>query len=93
MRRPILGSCTRMTTSSEPPDPSVQPEAAGMTLQTDEAKAMVAEIKADNAAMRVNDEIAEVQAEATEEQAKLLNEVTEQVVEELQERQEAAEQA
>ena len=51
-----------------------------------EAQATVAEIKADNAAMRVNDEIAEVKAEATEEQAKLLNEVTEQVVEEMQER-------
>ncbi len=65
----------------------------GTSMLPAEAQATVAEIKADNAAMKVNDEIAVVQAEATEEQAKLLNEVTEQVVEELQERQEAAEQA
>lgn len=80
-----------MTTSSEHPVPSTQAEAAGTSLLPEEAQATVAEIKADNAAMRVADEIAEVQAEATEEQAKLLDQVTEEVVEELQERQNAAE--
>jgi hypothetical protein len=82
-----------MTTSNEHQEPSTQADRVGTSMLPAEAQATVAEIKADNAAMRVNDEIAEVKAEATEEQAKLLNEVTEQVVEELQERQEAAEQA
>jgi hypothetical protein len=80
-----------MTTSNEHPDASAQADAAGTSLLPEEARAAVAEIKADNAALKVADQIAEVQAEATEEQAKLLNQVTEEVVEELQERQQAAE--
>ena len=80
-----------MTTSSEHPVPSAQAQVPGTSLLPEEAQATVAEIKADNAAMRVADEIAEVQAEATEEQAKLLDQMTEEVVEELQERQNAAE--
>ena len=85
MRRPILGSCPRMTTSSEQTDPSAQPEPAGMNLQTDEAKATVAEIKAENAALKETDRAAEAQAEAAAEQAKQLAEVTEEVLEELKE--------
>lgn len=52
-----------------------------------EAQATVAEIKADNAALKFDEQMAEMQAEATEEQAKLLDRVTEEVLEELQDRQ------
>jgi hypothetical protein len=79
-----------MTTSSEHPDPSVQPEPAGMTLQTDEAKAMVAEIKAENEELKEAEQAAEVEAEAAAEQAKQLTQVTEEVLEELQEMREGA---
>jgi len=74
-----------MTISSEQADPSAQPEPAGMDLQTDEAKATVAEIKAENEALKETDRAAEVQAEAAAEQAKQLAEVTEEVLEELKE--------
>jgi hypothetical protein len=79
-----------MTTSSEHPDASAQADAAATSLLPEDAQAAVAEIKADNAALKVADQIAEVQAEATEEQAKLLNQMTGEVVGELQERQQAA---
>jgi hypothetical protein len=72
-----------MTTVSEQPDSSAQAGPAGMSLQTDEAKAMVAEIKADNAALREADEVAEAQAEAVVEQAQQLDEAVEEVLEEL----------
>jgi hypothetical protein len=85
VRRPILGSCPRMTTSSEQTGPSAQPGPAGMNLQTDEAKATVAEIKAENQALKETDRAAEAQAEAAAEQAKQLAEVTEEVLEELKE--------
>lgn len=90
MSGPIVGTWTRMTTSSEYPVPPAQPEDAGMTLQTDEAKAMVEEIKAENEALKEADLAAEAQAEAAAEQAKQLNQVTEEVLEELKEMKEGA---
>lgn len=81
----MLGSCSCMTTSSEQTDPSAQPEPAGMNLQTDEAKSTVAEIKAENVALKETDRAAEAQAEAAAEQAKQLAEVTGEVLEELKE--------
>ena len=57
----------------------------GTNLLPDQAKAAVEEIKAENAALEEADQIAEAQAKATEERAKLLTEVTEEVLEELQE--------
>jgi hypothetical protein len=56
-----------------------------MSLQTDEAKATVEEIKAENAALKKADLAAEAQAEAVVEQAKQLDEVTEEVLEKLKE--------
>jgi hypothetical protein len=61
-----------------------QPEPAGMTLQTDEAKATVAEIEADNEALEEAYQEAEADAEATAEQAHQLAQATEDVLEELQ---------
>jgi predicted nuclease with TOPRIM domain len=82
-----------MTTSNERPDPSAQTEAAGMTLQTEEAKATVAEITAENAALKEANQAAEAQAEATTEQVKQMAQATGKVLEELQEMKEGAEQA
>jgi hypothetical protein len=76
-----------MTTSNDHQEPSGQADPAGSASLPPEAQAAVAEIKADNAALKLDEHIAEVQAEATEEQAKLLDQVTEEVLEELQERQ------
>jgi hypothetical protein len=56
-----------------------------MSLQTDEAKATVEEIKAENAALKKADLAAEAQAEAVVEQAKQLDEVTEEVLEKVKE--------
>jgi hypothetical protein len=78
-----------MTTSNDHQEPSGQADPAGSVSLPPEAQAAVAEIKADNAALKLDEQIAEVQAEATEEQAKLLDQVTEEVLEELQERQAA----
>jgi hypothetical protein len=81
-----------MTTSDDHQVPSAQADTRGAAIPPEDARAAVAEIKADNAALKAADQIAEVQAEATEEQAKLLDQVTEEVLEvleELQERQEA----
>jgi hypothetical protein len=72
-----------MTTSSEHADPSAQAEPAGMSLQTDEAKVTVEEIKAENEALKEADRAAEAQAGAAAEQAKQLAQVTEEVLEEL----------
>jgi multidrug efflux pump subunit AcrA (membrane-fusion protein) len=77
-------------TSSEHADPSAQPEPAGLSLQTDEAKATVAEIKAENAALKEADREAEAQAEAAAEQARRLAQVTEEVLEELRDSKEGA---
>jgi hypothetical protein len=74
-----------MTTSSEHADPSAQAEPAGMSLQTDEAKTTVEEIKAENEALKEADRAAEAQAGAAAEQAKQLAQVTEEVLEELKE--------
>ncbi len=74
-----------MTTSSEHADPSAQAEPAGMSLQTDEAKATVEEIKAENEALKKADRAAEAQAGAAAGQAKQLAQVTEEVLEELKE--------
>jgi hypothetical protein len=70
-----------------------QPEAAGTEKLPEEARATVAEIKADNAALKAAEQMAEVQAEAVGEQAKLLNQVAEEVLEELQDKDEGAGQA
>jgi hypothetical protein len=67
-----------MSTTREHGDQAAEP--AGMTLQTDEAKATVAEIEADNEAL----EEAEADAEATAEQAHQLAQATEDVLEDLQ---------
>jgi hypothetical protein len=75
-----------MTTSSEHVDLSAQPEAAGTSLLSDQARATVEEIKSENAALEEADQVAEAQAEATAEQAKQLAEVTEEVLEELKDR-------
>lgn len=72
-----------MTTPSEYADPSAQPEPASLSLQSDEAKATVAGIKAENAALEEADRAAEAQAGAAAEQARQLAEVTEEVLEEL----------
>lgn len=75
-----------MTTSSEHADLSAQAAQAGMGLQTDEAKVMVEEIKAENVALKKADVAAEAQAEAVVEQAKQLAEMAEEVLAELKER-------
>jgi hypothetical protein len=75
-----------MTTSSEHADPSDHAAPAGLSLQTDEAKATVEEIKAENVALKQADVAAEARAEAVVEQAKLLTEVADDVLEELKER-------
>ena len=64
-----------------------------MTLQTDEAKATAAEINAGNVAFERAAQVAEAQAEVTIEQASQLDQVMEELVEELQDREEAAGQA
>jgi hypothetical protein len=74
-----------MTTSSEHADSSAQAAPAGMSLLSDEAKATVEEIKAENAALKQADRAAEAKAGAAAEQAKQLAEVTEEVLEELKE--------
>jgi hypothetical protein len=74
-----------MTTVGEQPDPSAQPGPAGMSLQTDHAKAMVEEIRAGNAALHEADEAAEAGAEVVVEQAQQLVEAVEEVLEELKE--------
>jgi hypothetical protein len=74
-----------MTTLSEQPDRSAQPGPAGTSLQTEAGKATVQEIKADNAALREAEEVAEAQAEIVVEQAQQLAEAVEEVVEELRE--------
>jgi hypothetical protein len=74
-----------MTTSQEQSDLSGQNEPAGMTLQTEEAKATVAEITADNEALEESYQAAEAKAEATAEQAHQLAQATEEVLEEIKE--------
>ena len=74
-----------MTTSNEHPDLSAQAEPAGMTLQTEEAKATAAEITADNAALEEAYQSAEAEAEATTEQANHLAQATEEVLAEIKE--------
>jgi hypothetical protein len=87
---PIPGNLGAMTIPSEHVNPPAQPEDADTSLLPPEARATVAEIKAENAALKMDDRIAEVEAEAIEEQAKQLVEVTEEVLEELQEHKQAA---
>jgi hypothetical protein len=82
-----------MTTSSEHADPSAQAAPAGMSLQSDEARATVEEIKAENQALKEADRAAEAQAEAAAEQARQLAEVTGEVLEELKDVQAGADQA
>jgi hypothetical protein len=75
-----------MTTSEEYLDASAQPDAAGLAQLPEDARAAVAEIKADNAALDMAGTVAESQAEVIEQHARLLNQVTEEVLEELQEK-------
>jgi methyl-accepting chemotaxis protein len=82
-----------MARSSEHLDSSAQTEAAGMNLQTDEAKAMAAGITAENAALEEASQSAGEQAEATTEQANQMAQATQDVLEELQEIEEGVEQA
>jgi hypothetical protein len=56
-----------------------------MSLQTEEAKATVKEIKADNAALKEAEQVAEAQAEVVVEQAQQLTDAVEDVLEELKE--------
>ena len=81
-----------MTTPSEHVDPSAPAVPAGLSLQTDEAKATVEEIKAENEALKEADRAAEAQAEAAAEQAKQLAQVTEEVLEELKDTKAGADQ-
>jgi hypothetical protein len=80
-----------MTTSSENAPPSDHAAPAGMSLQTDEAKATVEEIKAENVALKQADVAAEARAEMVVEQAKQLTEVADDVLEELKARATGAE--
>jgi hypothetical protein len=74
-----------MSTSNDHLNQAAQAEPAGMTLQTDEAKATAAAITAENAALEDSYQSAEAGAEATAEQAHQLDQATEEVLEELQE--------
>jgi hypothetical protein len=74
-----------MTTSSEHADLPDHAAPAGMSLQTDEAKATAEEIQAGNVALKKADLAAEAQAEAVVEQAKQLAEVADEMLEELKE--------
>jgi hypothetical protein len=69
--------------------PSTEQNPAELSLQSDEAKAIVAEIKADNAALEEAAAEAGVEAEAVAQQAQVTDEVLEEL-EELQEAQEAS---
>jgi hypothetical protein len=80
-----VDTCRDMTTVSEQPDPSAQAGPGGMSLQSDHAKAIVEEIKADTAALREADDTAEAEAEVVVEQAQQLVEVVDEVLEELKE--------
>jgi hypothetical protein len=86
----VPGHLSDMTTVNEEPNSSAHAEPAGMSLQTDQAKAIVEEIKADNAALKEADEVAEAQAEVVVEQAQQLAEVVEEVLEELKEASESS---
>jgi hypothetical protein len=76
-----------MTTVNEQPDSAPEAGPAGLSLQTDHAKAMVEEIKQGNAVLRQADEAAEAQAEVVVEQAQQLAEAVEDALEELKEAQ------
>jgi hypothetical protein len=82
-----------MTTSSEHADLPAQAAPAGMNLQSDEAKATVEEIRAENQALEEAGRAAEAQAEAAAEQARQLADVTEEVLEDLKEMKAGADQA
>jgi hypothetical protein len=72
-----------MTTLSAQPDPSAKAGQPDLSLQTEEARATVAQIKAENAALRKAEQVAEAQAEVVVEQAQLLAAAVEDVLEEL----------
>jgi hypothetical protein len=73
-----------MSTTHEHNDQAALADPAGMTLQSDEAKATAAEIVAGNEALEEAYESAEASAEATTEQAHQLAQATGEVLEELQ---------
>jgi hypothetical protein len=79
-----------MTKPSEHADPLTHADQAGTNLLPAEAREAVLEIKAENAALKAADRIAEVEAEAVVEQGRQLAEVTEEVLEELRESNSAA---
>ncbi len=79
-----------MTTSSEQVDPSGPAAPVGVGQLPEKAREAIAEIKAENAGLRTEGAIAEAEAEATEKQAELLNQVAEEVIGELQEKKEEA---
>jgi hypothetical protein len=83
-RAPRLGHLALMTTVNEQPD-SAQPVPAGTSLLSDQAKAMVEEMKADNAALKEADQAAEAQAEVVIAQAEQVAEVVEEALEDLKE--------
>lgn len=74
-----------MTTLSAQPDPAAEGGQADMSLQTEEARATVQEIRAENAALKEAEQVAEAQAEVVVEQAQQLTEAVEEVLEELKE--------
>jgi VIT1/CCC1 family predicted Fe2+/Mn2+ transporter len=82
-----------MARSSEHLDSSAQTEAAGMNLQTDEAKAMAAGIRAENVALEEAYQSAGEQAEATSEQASQMAQATQDALGKLQEMEAGVEQA
>ncbi len=80
-----------MTIPSEHGDSSAQAAPGGTSLQADgRAEATVAEIKAENQALKEADRAAEAQAKAAAEQAKQLAQVTGEVLEELKDMKEGA---
>jgi hypothetical protein len=74
-----------MTTPSEYENPTVHLDPAGTDLLPAEAREALHEVKAENAALKAAELIAEAQAEVVVEQAKQLTEMTEEVLEELRE--------
>jgi len=79
-----------MTTPSEHADPLAHSDPARTDLLPAEALEAVQEIKAENAALKAAERIAEVQADAVVEHARQLAEVTEEVLEELRHSESAA---
>jgi len=80
-KTPVPGHVSVMTTLSAQPDPAAETGQAELNLQTEEAKATVQEIRAENAALKEAEQVAEAQAEVVVEQAQQLTEAVEEVLE------------